>query len=610
MNLRNRLLRRVKKHTSMTELFQGREPYPRQRTVRPAASSVIQARLDDTTPSPKEEQEVAPGLPVVKPMRVPQTEQMAHPAIDQQTKSEAPSSLGSASGVEPQPLQTVFRKHEASTVAKPAHVPATVPSTAELVEPITPPAIKEKEQPNLKDRVSQGMKRIFRKRQEPAQAKPVHIPAAVRSNTGSAELVVHHTENEREQPNLKDRVSQGMKRIFRKRQEPAEVNTSNALASEAFSATEAAGLTPPGPGRSGSPKPQDPDWQRLQAIFRKHQEKEEQNEADKANPPSLEPSGKNPVEPVRRPVEHVKHEPQSAAARKVIKNSLSHLSPGEHESSVKAKVDRNQIPRKAAEEMPEALKRAPITEQPPKQAWPLQSVWNVQRLDVPESRTHPAVTPHEVHDESLISYEAEQDDEPDTEIEPMVFGEEEEPLTEMDPLPSTVPSVSPRAPVEILPPSRPRPIRASVTPPATTLQRQPEDNGALRENKESPLVNTSIGPLPSDLWSLLGQTPPVNANSSAIHGTPPASFDQGRTAPDRHMPESKERSVPVAPVPAVVQRQTLPHEPSMPASSEQGQMAQNEKATQPEPNLDDLAQRVYSEIRHRLTLEWERMRRK
>jgi hypothetical protein len=456
------------------------------------------------------------------------------------------------------------------------------------------------------------MKSIFRKRQEPAQAKPIHVRAAtIPSHTESTELASPLTEQEREQLNLEDRVSQGMKKIFRKRQEPAEAKTSTAPASETASATEAVGLTPHATSaKSESPKPQDPEWQRLEAIFRKHQEKEEQDEADKVNSPGLEPVGKNPVGPDRRPVEHGKNTPPSVAAPKVMKNSLSPLPSRQSEPFVKTKLDRNQIPRKAAEERPEALERAPITDRPPKQVLPLQSVWSVQRLDVHETDTYPAVTPYEVHDESLVSYEPDLDGEPDTETGPMVFSEEEEHPTEMDHLPTTESSVSSRAPVEILPPSRPRPLGASVTPPAAAIQRRPENKAAIPENEETSLVNTAIGPLPSDLWSLLGQKPPVRSNPTDINGVLPGGFDPGRTFPDQPITEAQQRSVPVTPVPAVVQRQTLHHQPSMPDGSDQGQMTQDEKASPAEPNLDDLAQRVYSELRRRLTLEWERMRRK
>jgi hypothetical protein len=75
--------------------------------------------------------------------------------------------------------------------------------------------------------------------------------------------------------------------------------------------------------------------------------------------------------------------------------------------------------------------------------------------------------------------------------------------------------------VELVLPRRPRPVAPASTP-------APVLSGVQREVEKAPtMVPTEIGPLPSDLWTLLGQTPPTSQADSAA----PPSAAAGTGAP-------------------------------------------------------------------------------
>jgi hypothetical protein len=589
MSLHNRLLRQVKKHKSMSVLFRGWEPYSRKPTVAPEASNMVQARLAEDAQSSEEMDEAVPALPVIKPMPVAQARQIAPPQVqvakDPQIDSDV-SSLEPGSRVHEanQPLQMVFRKHQTSSEPTSIKVAAMVP----------PDAMKRNTLPDRKQSFWQRVERIFRKHHEPAEAKSAEVTSEGSDPIEPAESIVPRPGRAKEEPSLQQRARRDVARIFRNRQEPIETVSRTESASPAPQVESA---------RELSHKPPDPEWQRLQAIFRKHQEKQEDEEASPAKLPGLESPRTKPMGPIQHSVENVKSRPQPVGVQRSVKDPGLPSPSNQREPVAKAQVAGHQTQTKAAKDLPETPERAPDASHPPQEALPLQSVWNVQRVDVPESQALEPNTPFDVHQGSSISYEPDVDDEAGTETARAISGKAEELLTEMDTLPPTGSSISSKGPVEILPPSRPRPLGASVTAPQEVIQRQPE-------NRESPLVDTAIGPLPSDLWSLLGQKPPVHSNQPQIQVATPAGSNGQRIFSDSYTSTAQERSIPGTSSPAIIQRQTPPDGTSMPANSVQDQTAQSEKASQTEPNLDDLAQRVYSEIRHRLTLEWERMRRK
>jgi hypothetical protein len=207
---------------------------------------------------------------------------------------------------------------------------------------------------------------------------------------------------------------------------------------------------------------------------------------------------------------------------------------------------------------------------------PLQDAWNVQRMEAPES-----------HEGAAFSTELDQTDEP----------------------------VVSRAPVEILPPSRPRPAGAQVTPSRPDIQRQPENKNLRGEGREPALVNTAIGPLPSDLWSLLGRQPPVNIvqhdvqGEPAIHSSPAEASSDQEALLHEYTVAPIERVGHTAHLPTMLQRQVEANVPATGPEQESASPSKQDEKDSAEPDLQDLAQKVYAEVRRRLATESERTHR-
>ncbi len=158
--------------------------------------------------------------------------------------------------------------------------------------------------------------------------------------------------------------------------------------------------------------------------------------------------------------------------------------------------------------------------------------------------------------------------------------------------------------VQNQPSAHPAPI--SVDPAAVTLQRKtnsspeavqspPSGTRSLPVEPPAGLVPTSIGDLPADLWSLIGQPPPPAKIPPA-----PAAPIQTSPAADQSSQwvQRAEEDAPGAPNPAETNDATKPV-----ASAA-------DLAPTNAPDLDQLARSVYAEVRRRLTLEWERMHRR
>jgi hypothetical protein len=174
------------------------------------------------------------------------------------------------------------------------------------------------------------------------------------------------------------------------------------------------------------------------------------------------------------------------------------------------------------------------------------------------------------------------------------------PHTEQPPTPPPG-SNSPETSIEILLPSRPRPAQASVLPSRLTVQRQAETDAPS-------LVDTSIGPLPSDLWSLLGQKPPVNSGRTQIQQQQQQivnPVDQNSVSA-QPIPTSAETSMDAVRVSTAIQRQAVSETSAQPASQATGA---GKELSPVEPDLNDLAQKVYAEVRRRLATESERTNR-
>jgi len=168
------------------------------------------------------------------------------------------------------------------------------------------------------------------------------------------------------------------------------------------------------------------------------------------------------------------------------------------------------------------------------------------------------------------------------------------------------------SPIEIIPPRRPRPQNAP-----TLIQRTPARAESIPNirNDASP-VPTEIGPLPQDLWHLIGQEPPQhgevvhpkveNITSRKIEGSRSRPKDQvsSLTRPEItsefESVSRKEKGPILEPPSPIIQRKAAVNE----SSSQQSDSDEE----QSEVDTDELARKVYAEIKRRLTTEWERFR--
>jgi hypothetical protein len=184
------------------------------------------------------------------------------------------------------------------------------------------------------------------------------------------------------------------------------------------------------------------------------------------------------------------------------------------------------------------------------------------------------------------------------------------------------------SPVETLPPRQPRPnltpptIVSNLTltpdePPPTTVQRRVEIE---LQAPSSEMIPTDIGPLPSDLWQLVGHTVPEsspekakrgeNTPSEVVSPTNSPSLASGQTQPPISMQSQVE-------MPNLIQRQVeAPTTGQVEAENLTAIAAINAQPGAGSPighvsvgiNLEELARKVYGEVRRRLAIERERIR--
>lgn len=168
------------------------------------------------------------------------------------------------------------------------------------------------------------------------------------------------------------------------------------------------------------------------------------------------------------------------------------------------------------------------------------------------------------------------------------------------------------------------------------VQRQPTPP------EEPQMVETEIGPLPADLWRLMGTTPPadkmnptapgktqeqagpVGAESSKATGPVQAGSLEGSpalatfpAAAVQRWGETEDAPAQQAAAPAVIQRETAAptRESSTSASGETATAPAEGEENREQPraaevNTDELARKVYSYIKRKLMVEWERLRKR
>jgi hypothetical protein len=140
-----------------------------------------------------------------------------------------------------------------------------------------------------------------------------------------------------------------------------------------------------------------------------------------------------------------------------------------------------------------------------------------------------------------------------------------------------------------------------------------------RQKNDSELIQTDIGPLPADLWHILDKDPPLSNNveedvTETREGSPVRSVDVfRRSAVDIDgFPTTPKTSIPEPS--ASIQRAVTDDEVQTPTSTTSSsespsETRSDEESSQPTvPDMRELSRRVYSEIRHKLMVEWERSR--
>ncbi len=117
----------------------------------------------------------------------------------------------------------------------------------------------------------------------------------------------------------------------------------------------------------------------------------------------------------------------------------------------------------------------------------------------------------------------------------------------------------------------------------------------------SEAVETEIGPLPVDLWELIGESPQA-AQPRPMQTASPATI--GQPVQRESLAPQNGKKMPEAPT-GFIQKQPE----GLGAAGDQP-VAAAAAEPQAEIDMDELARRVYGEVKRRLALEWERMRRR
>lgn len=171
----------------------------------------------------------------------------------------------------------------------------------------------------------------------------------------------------------------------------------------------------------------------------------------------------------------------------------------------------------------------------------------------------------------------------------------------------TVPAVHPEA--ESLPPREPRPAVVQESP--IVLPHPAHEEGTPE------MIPTDIGPLPADLWELVGETPPIQNQAAGkslsgqmVNPATEVSQEMGEIENSASLSFFKEAGrAAVAQAANVVQAEEIaPEEVAGQNGSTAGGDEEKEGVQPVEPDLSSLVQQVYAEIRRRLAQEWERYR--
>ncbi len=281
-----------------------------------------------------------------------------------------------------------------------------------------------------------------------------------------------------------------------------------------------------------------------------------------------------------------------------------------------------------------------FVEDTPDQPLPLDAIWPVERID--SKLNHPA-------DQSPAP--------PESASAATRIAKIEQPLADAEYIRRALQSVSPEqatdSSVELITPRQPRPgsVRQSEAPrvlqreveksgdtqpdgkaepaKAGTRERSDQANGQIQpefsplarsaarqeppaytinrgQDQQPYLVPTEIGPLPSDLWPLIGE--PVPQRPPLTESRIPAADRQVQSAETASSSQTLiQRAVIIEEIgPETTESGTDSQRTAPPETSERDVPPARPAAA--DINLDELAHQVYVEIRTRLQVEWERLR--
>lgn len=250
------------------------------------------------------------------------------------------------------------------------------------------------------------------------------------------------------------------------------------------------------------------------------------------------------------------------------------------------------------------------------QPMPLEAVWPVQRQVAEAPQAAPVPSPASEPAPGILDLEE--------------HAQVREALREV------VPGQPTDSAVEVITPRRPRPAFATLQEVPAAEPASESSQQVIEEHPaEANWVPTEIGALPGDLWNLIGEKPPVQPKGEGQPIRHDETPDLLRLAtPERALATQRpiEQAAPPAAEPVaaaqpengrIVQRSPEPVAGSdstvAGAAPATGAAASTEVETaagraSPAPpsdkELDELAARVYGEVKKRLAVEWERMRRR
>jgi hypothetical protein len=369
------------------------------------------------------------------------------------------------------------------------------------------------------------------------------------------------------------------------------------------------------------PSPEDRDWRRLETIMQRHTERlaaEQTSEPD--NTDDTPGSATQPPAVQRQPGPDVPAGRAAPSKQKPSDSTTAVFTARTGRPQPKEPVDTSPRPVETPPPQPAVVPTPPVAPNEPiaetavdhtlpASAVPLQAAWPVQRLESERAvdPTRPA-PPLEPAAESLSG------------PPPAADAQVQERLASVPPgrpTDSSVPLLRPRMPRPKRPSAVPTPEPDELDPPAIQRQADAEQ-----------LVSTEIGELPFDLWELIGQQPPETAvaptttmsqrkpatdRPPTADGPPTAPAGQRQTPPQTQPAAVEAVAVPppaatYAP-PAFIQREPEAGGAEVTAVSDSSPEEEAE-ADEPEAEMDvdELARQVYGRLKQRLASDRERER--